>query len=210
MKYKYDAVIFDLDGTLLDTSEGIIKAVEYTIRKYNLNKLTNDQLLSFIGPPIQESFNRMYNFDEEKCQRLAETFRERYKTIDLLKAKPYNGIYELLNHLLENNIKIAVSTYKREDYAKTLLDAFEFNKYFNIINGADNYNKLKKKDIIKLSINDCKINNNSKVVYIGDTQSDLNASKELEINFIGVNYGFGFKNVNSYANKPNDILLYMR
>lgn len=210
MKYKYDAVIFDLDGTLLDTSEGIIKAVEYTVEKYNLNKLSNTQLLSFIGPPIQESFMKSYNFDEQKCQELGETFRERYKTIDLLKAKPYDGIYELLNYLLENNIKIAVSTYKREDYAKTLLNAFEFNKYFKIINGADNYNKLKKKDIIKLSIDDCDVNDFSKVVYIGDTQSDLNASKELNIDFIGVNYGFGFKNINGYANKPNDILLYMR
>ena len=209
MNFKYDFVIFDLDGTLLDTSKGILESVKYVIEKHKLNILTHEQLLTFIGPPIQESFHKHYCFDKNYCQVLANEFRERYKNCDLLKAKPYEGIYNVLNELIDNEVVLAVSTYKREDYAKILLNHFDFDKYIKIVHGADNNNELQKKDIIQLSINDY-MSDNKKIVYVGDTNSDLLASKKVNIDFIGVNYGFGFSNVSYYANCPKDILLYMR
>lgn len=210
MNYKYKFVIFDVDGTLLDTSEGILESVKFTIQQHHLNDLSKEQLLTFIGPPVQESFKKNYSFSDAKCQLLANTFRERYKNIDLLKARPYVGIFDVLEELKNNGILFSVATYKREDYAKTLLEYYGFNKYINNIYGADNENKLSKKDIIKLSIDSTIKTANDKIVYVGDTLNDMNASKELDIDFIGVNYGFGFKNEKNYANNPKDLLLYMR
>lgn len=209
MKYKYDVAVFDLDGTLLDTSKGIISAINYTINKNNLKKISNNKIKKFIGPPIQETFSKIYKTNTYDSQKLADTFRERYKNVDLLEAEPYAGIYDVLEEL-SKNIKIAVSTYKREDYAKKLLEEFGFNRYFNVITGGDNLNTLTKRDIIKISIDNLKGTDYNKIVYIGDTESDFKAAKNLGINFIGVNYGFGFKKVSDFANTPQDILLKMR
>ena len=210
MNFKYSTVIFDLDGTLLDTSEGILEAVKYTINKYNLKALDNDKLLTFIGPPIQESFSRYYNLDKDKVQEISNVFRDRYSNFELFKAKPYKGIYEVLRCLLDNNVCLAVSTYKREDYALKLLKYYQFDKYFKVMHGGDNLNKYNKKDIIQHSINEIGEVNNSKIVYVGDTESDFNASKELRIDFIGVNYGFGFNNDKEYINSPSELISKMR
>lgn len=206
MKCKYKHAIFDLDGTLLDTSGGILSSVSYVISINNLRKIEKEELLSFIGPPIQESFKRTYGISDSLAQQYGQAFRDRYKNYDLLIAEPYDGIYALMEKLKENGIIISVATYKREDYALTILEHFGFDKYAMSIHGADNDNQLKKKDIIALCISEINIVDKNKIVYIGDTKSDLNAAEALGIDFIGVNYGFGFKNVKNYANNPVEIL----
>ena len=205
MSSKIELAIFDLDGTLLDTSGGILASVSHVIEQNHLKELSSEDLLSFIGPPIQESFKKAYGIDDKKAQLYGEQFRDRYKDHDLLIAKPYNGIYTLMDGLKEKGIETAVATYKREDYAITILKHFGFDRYANLMHGADNYNKLKKKDIILKCIEESERNDYERIVYVGDTQSDLNAAKELGIKFVGVNYGFGFKNINGYAENPLEI-----
>lgn len=210
MNYKYKLAIFDLDGTLLDTSKGIISSVKKVITDNNLKELSTNELLSFIGPPIQNSFGKYYELDTQQCQKLAEKFRNIYKDSFLYEATPYEGIYELLQLLTNNNVKFAVATYKREDYALQLLEHFGFDKYSDNLHGADNNNVLKKKDIIEICISNSNVSDRNEIVYIGDTASDLNAAKETNVSFIGVNYGFGFKEVEQYADKPIDIERMMR
>lgn len=211
---KFEAVVFDVDGTLLDTTEGVLAAVKYTIEKHGLKPLRLDQMLTFIGPPIQNSFMKYYGFNALEVQLLANTFREQYKTMDLLKAKPYKGIYELLDILLENDIKLAVATYKRQDYAVTLLKYFGFDKYTDILYGADDKNKLMKKDIIAKCMEDLGLLDYSRAVMVGDSENDAVGAHDIGMNFIGVTYGFGFhskKDVMQHSNigtaqKVEDIL----
>lgn len=190
---KYELVIFDVDGTLLDTTEGVLASVQYTIDAHTLPKLSSEDLQMFIGPPIQNSFKKFYSFDDERNQTLAETFRNRYKEHDLLKAVPYNNIYEVLDFLRNENIKIAVATYKRQDYAVEILKHFNFDKYTDILYGADNFNKLKKKDIIKKCIEDSAVEKYENVLMIGDSDNDAIGAEEIGVDFLGVTYGFGFK-----------------
>ena len=91
---RYDAVIFDLDGTLLDTSEGISGSVGYVIKTLGLEPVSNEVMRSFIGPPIQKSFARVYGLSEDEADNAADLFRARYKDHDLLLARPYDGIIE--------------------------------------------------------------------------------------------------------------------
>lgn len=199
---KYDIAVFDVDGTLLDTTEGVLSAVRYTIKNYNLPSLSEEQLKTFIGPPIQDSFQKYYQLNEKENQRLAECFRDRYKNFDLLKAVPYPGIFDAIDFLYQNDIKIAVATYKRQDYAIKLLKHFQFNKYTDIMYGADNFNKLKKKDIIIKCMEDLGVTDYSKAVMIGDTDNDAIGADEIGMNFLGVTYGFGFKNLNDVKQYP--------
>lgn len=189
---RHRLVIFDLDGTLMDTSSGILMAVKDTITEHKMPELTEEQIRTFIGPPIQWSFEAQYGISKEQAQSMADTFRALYSTKHLLGAVPYPGIYDLLAALKLQGIKSAIATYKREDYALRLLKHYHFDDYTDIMYGGDNDGTLKKRDIIQKCIDTAGIHDLKEVVMVGDTLHDSNGAKELGVDFIGVSYGFGF------------------
>lgn len=203
MALRYKAVVFDLDGTLLDTSEGVLSAVRYTIDYFGLPKLSEIRLKKFIGPPIQNSFADAFGIKGDKLQEIATVFRNRYKDADLLKAVPYAGIYDVFCKLTECGIRPTVATYKRQDYATAILTHFGFNRYTDILCGADHENKLKKKDIIENALRAAGVADYTDAVMVGDSDNDAIGAKELGIPFIGVTYGFGFANVDDVKRFPH-------
>lgn len=203
MEQRFKVVVFDVDGTLLDTSEGVIASVKYTIEKHRLHTLTDEVLSTFIGPPIQDSFARTYGLEGDILQELATTFRNQYKDVDLLKAVPYEGIYEVFEELIKAGIKPAIATYKRQDYALEIMQHFGFDKYTDIIYGADHENKLKKRDIIEKALKDSGAADYMEAVMIGDSDNDAIGAQGIGTHFIGVTYGYGFKSaddVNKFTN----------
>ena len=193
MEKRYRLAVYDLDGTLLDTAEGVLAAAKYTIKQFGFRELDDRQMRSFIGPPIQESFAKAYHVEGDILQDIATVFRDRYKNVDLLKAVPYDGIYDSLLDLRNNGIKLAVATYKREDYALRILEHFGFNKYFDVMHGADHNNVLRKSDIVEQCIIETGMTEKGTVVLVGDTISDEAGAKKVGIDFIGVTYGFGYQ-----------------
>lgn len=189
---KYDLVIFDLDGTLLDTAEGILSAVRFTVDYFHLRPIPEERIRNFIGPPIQYSFAKEYGVSTEVGNEYAAVFRDHYKDHDLMKATPYIGIVETLKELRAIGCRIAVATYKREDYAVRLLDHFDLLKLFDVVHGSDFAGKLKKTDIIQLCIDELGTTDKSKIIYVGDTDGDRSGAQEVGIDFLGVTYGFGF------------------
>lgn len=200
---NYGMAVFDVDGTLLDTTEGMLAAVRYAVQAAELPLLSEEAFLTFIGPPIQNSLKAHYELSDEEVQRIAELFRDRYKTKDLFKAVPYRGIYELLDRLKKADIEIAIATYKREDYALELLKYFHFDRYTDIMHGADNFNKLKKKDIIIKCMKEAGISDYQHAVMIGDSENDAIGAEALGMNFLGVTYGFGFHSAEDVKVFPN-------
>lgn len=189
----YQAILFDLDGTMLNTSIGVMESVEYTIDKLGYKKLPKEAVNRFVGPPIQDSFIREYGVDKEEAQRAANVFRDYYKTQGLLKAEPYENLYDLFELLKEQGKKMAVATYKRHDYAMQILEHFKIADYCDSMNGADNNNVLTKADIVEKCIRECGVTDKSRVVLIGDSEYDAIGAKGSGIDFIGVTYGFGFR-----------------
>lgn len=198
MAKRYEAVIFDVDGTLLDTTEGVLNSVKYAMREKSLEIPSDEYLRSFIGPPIQNSFAKLYGLKGKELQELTDLFRNRYKSTELLKAKPYDGLFEVLSNLKNAGIKIGIATYKREDYAITLLKHFGFDKYTDVMHGADNNNVLKKKDIIELCLKEMGVEDYKRAVMIGDSDNDALGADHIGIEFVGVTYGFDFA-------KPEDV-----
>lgn len=194
---SYQLAIFDLDGTLLDTTEGVLSSVKYTIEQMGFEMLDDKALSAFIGPPIQDSFAKAYHLEGPILQEIATIFRNRYSTTEyLLQAKSYEGIYDLLEQLRLRGIQVAVATYKREDYARTLLKHYGFDRYTDIMFGGDHENKLKKKDIIEKCIVTANISGRDQVVMIGDTANDAIGAEGMGVDFLGVTYGFGFQTEN--------------
>ena len=190
MQIRY--VIFDLDGTLLDTTEGILESAAYAARELGYPELPRETMLQFIGPPIQRSFMVHYGADEAAAQKAADVFRNYYKTRALLKAAPYEGIYGLCERLKENGVRMAVATYKREDYALELLRHFHFDRYCDPMHGADNLNVLKKEDILEMCIREMGARK-EECVLIGDTEHDALGAQKAGVPFLAVTYGFGYK-----------------
>lgn len=188
----YKAVIFDVDGTLLDGTEGILNSVRFAIEQFGLEKPEERKMLEFVGPPIQNSCKSIFKMDDEDAQAFANCFRKQYGEKDVFYARVYDGIYSLLDSLKSAGVKMGVATYKRQDYAVELMKHFGFDKYFDSMCGADNENKLKKFDILVNCMNELGAKK-EETLMIGDSFHDGEAAQKLGVGFIGVTYGFGFK-----------------
>ena len=161
------------------------------------NNLNNKEIETFIGPPIQDSLISHYGCSKDEAQIGANIFRDYYKNISLLKAIPYDGIFELIKSIKHNGGNIAAATYKREDYALQLLNAFGFSDYCSVMHGGDNLNSLSKGDIIKKCVKEIG-GNIGEFVYVGDTKGDFVSASECGMDFVGVTYGFGFEKNKKY------------
>lgn len=189
---KYKAVIFDLDGTLLDTTEGVVDAVRRTIIDNNFDMLDRKELKMFVGPPMQKSMKEKFDLDDESAIRIANEFRSNYKKYSLFQAKLYNGIKEFLERLRDKGYKIAVATNKSHRNAVDLLNKYGISEYCDFIMGSDLEGKLTKADILNTCMDKLEIGK-SETVLVGDSIFDLEGAELTGIDFVAVTYGFGFK-----------------
>lgn len=187
----YEYVLFDLDGTISDSSEGITKGIQIALDSYGIHEELSE-LRKFIGPPLKVSFHGFYGFDEEKTAEAIARYREYYSEIGLFQNTPYEGIEELLKKIKASGRKIAVATSKPEDFSNTILDKFGLKKYFDYIVGPSrDYRRGDKDEIILEAINRFDNPDKDNVVMIGDTKFDAEGAKTVGIDCIGVLYGFG-------------------
>lgn len=194
-KSKIKLAIFDVDGTLLETSEGIISSALYALNSKGLSLPNDFNTDTLIGPPIQDSFAKLFpELSQEEIKELSLVFRNHYKDVDLYKAKVYDGIIEMLQNLCKNGLKVAIATYKREDYARDIVAHFGLDEYSSCTHGQDFEGIRKKKDIIALCLKELGISN-EEAVMIGDASSDYLGALANEVAFIPVTYGYGFKSL---------------
>lgn len=191
-KKKYKLVIFDVDGTILDTSEGLLSSTIYMISKLGFPMPNQEVLLSFIGPRIQDSLQRVYGLKEEKLKKAADIFRTHYKEEDVLRAHPYEGIFEVLTALKKHGIHMAVATNKRQDFTDELMEKYGFVYYMEKVYGTDMMGKLNKTDLIHKCLDQFPECGLREAVMVGDSDYDAEAAYEAGIDFVGVTYGFGF------------------
>lgn len=204
---NYELIIFDLDGTILDTSVGICKAASKSLIKNKISFQDVD-LSNLIGPPIEQSLSSLFPvLTSNQIKDISSDFRQEYQNNHLLEAKPYEGIYSLLEYLQKQGYKTAIATNKRLSYTLPLLESFRLTQYFNYIGGSDDNNKKTKSDLILEAINANSVQDYSKVLMIGDTNNDKEAAENIGVDFLGVTYGFGFKEDRcpDYAKSVSDI-----
>lgn len=192
MKKDYKYILFDLDGTITDSGEGITKSVKYALEHFNVTVDNLDELRRFIGPPLKESFKEFYKFDGEKANLALLKYREYYADRGIFENNLYEGITEILDELKECGKTIVLATSKPEVYAKKILKYFKIDKYFSFVAGADlEETRVKKGDVIKYALEGAEISNLSEVIMIGDREHDIIGAKENNIKSIGVLYGYG-------------------
>ena len=201
-KKKYKLVIFDVDGTLLDTSEGLLSSTIYMIDQLGFAMPEEQELLSFVGPRIQDSVQRVFGLQGEKLQEAVSIFRNYYKEKEVLHARPYDGIYDVLSVLKKQGIHITVATNKRQDFTDELMKKYKFSSYMEGIFGTDMAGMLSKADLINKCLKqfpECCLDD---AVMVGDSDYDAEAAYASGIDFVGVTYGFGFSVVRDLVKWP--------
>ena len=190
--YKY--LLFDLDGTLTDSQEGITKSVSYALINLGVEDLPEDTKLRFIGPPLKDSFREYCGFDEETIKKAIALYRERYSKVGKFENRPYEGIPELLKKLKDDNRVLVIASSKPTGFVEDILNKFDLRQYFDIISAADlSGKKCEKEDVIKEALEILNLKTGDKdVVMIGDRHYDINGAKYFNLDSIGVNYGFAF------------------
>ena len=189
--YKYKHVIFDLDGTLSDSRQGIYNAYYYTFEKLGLSDPGNEALKTLIGPPLQKGFSDLFKLQGAENEKAVQVFREYYSSKGLFENTLYDGIKELLEQLNCEGVLLYVATAKYQVFANQVLEHFGIKGYFQEISGADYQgNHAAKVDLVAGILRRNGILDPDSVVVIGDTRYDIEAAAELEIDSIGVTYGF--------------------
>lgn len=188
----YHYALFDLDGTLTDSSEGIINSIIYALDKRGYVIPERSELLPFIGPPLAETFEEYLNLPEGKGQEMAEVYHEYFSVRGLYENRVYDGVSAMLSSLKEAGVKVCLATSKPEKFAGRILEHFSLDGYFDHIVGATLDGKLSKKaDIVGRVVDDMGITENSGAVMVGDREYDINGANASHLDSIGVLYGFG-------------------
>ena len=185
-------VLFDLDGTLTDSSEGIINSIRFALNKMGITETDHDKLVSFIGPSLKETFKNNY-FPKEKDQELAiKHYREYFSSQGIFENKLYIGIETLLNELKKNNYIISLATAKPTYFANIILKHFKIDSYFTVVVGSHLTGKRTNKiDIIEEVKDQLGRPLPSNCFMIGDREYDIKGGNHHKIPTIGVSYGFG-------------------
>ncbi len=181
-------ILFDLDGTLTDSSEGIIKCCRYAMENYNTS-LTDEQLSTFIGQPLRLVFAEN-GVPESEVEATLAKYRERYCTIGKYENRPYDGIDAMLGRLAAAGHRLFVATSKPEALSVDIIEHFDLRKYFEDVCGATfDKSRDSKERVIEYLLN--KHNLSGEIIMVGDTIFDVEGAASLNIPTIGVSWGFG-------------------
>lgn len=194
VKSNFDKILFDLDGTITDSKEGIIKSIRYAYDKMGLPQPEEEFLMSFLGPPLWDSFVHKVGLSEKDAERGVAFFRERFQPLGIYENKLFPGMAELL-HLLSQrrDIKIYIATAKPLPSAIRVLEYFKIIRYFDDISGATFDGTITGKTQVISNLLD-KFEpdfNRERTLMIGDRDHDVQGARENGIKSLGVLYGYG-------------------
>jgi len=189
----YDYILFDLDGTLTDPKEGITRCVAYALEHFGIHEDNLDALTNFIGPPLVDSFQEFYGFDEEKALEAVAKYRERFAPIGVFENRVYPGIDSMLKALTDAGKILALATSKPWVFAEKILEKYELAPYFKVVVGAElDGRRNAKSEVIAEALSQLGITNEtlSRCIMVGDRRQDINGAKANAIDSLGVRIGY--------------------
>lgn len=188
----YNYYLFDFDGTLCDTTEGIFNSILYSLDCYGIKETDIEKLRYFVGPPLFESYKKIYNVSDEDAQWLIGKYRERYTVKAAEESKIYSGILRVLEILKQNGKKIAVASSKPLCFVEEISKHIGIYEYYDFI-AAENLsnNHSSKKDLINACLDFFGNPDKKEVIMIGDRFYDIDGAKAVGIDSAGAVYGFG-------------------
>ena len=183
------AILFDLDGTITDSGEGILNCAEYALQHFGLPIPDRQTLRVFVGPPLRDTFYK-FGVPADRLDEAVATYRSRYIPVGIYENEPYEGIDDVLSKLRSCGHKLYIATSKPEWMAHEVLGRFELKQHFDLIAGATMDGvRDKKEDVIAYLLE--QIGDQSDAVMVGDTAFDVEGAAAHGIGTIGVSWGYG-------------------
>ena len=188
------AILFDLDGTIINSEEGITKCVQYALRAYGIDEPDRKKLLCFIGPPLDPVFREKYGMTEEEAWQAVEKYRERFDVEGIFECCLYDGVRDAIIRLKEKDYVPALASSKPETACRRILEHFLLTPYFDEVVGSTLDGRISTKEEVLEELGrrmaDWQISRDE-MCLIGDTKYDAAGAKAFGIRCIGVSYGFG-------------------
>ena len=191
----YKVSLFDLDGTLTESGEGITKSVQYALERIGKPEADLEKLKAFVGPPLTEMFMKYAQVDEETAKKAVEIYRERYSVTGIFENAVYPGIEDMLAQLKKKGYILAVASSKPEVYVKKILDHFGLTQYFTEIGGSEmDGRRTNKTEVIEDVLRRLNMDKHrEQVIMIGDKEHDVYGARKAGLECIAVSFGYGTK-----------------
>ncbi len=184
----YQTVLFDLDGTLTRSEEGITRSALYAAEKMGFTGFTKEQFKAFIGPPLFSSFKEIVGMTDEQAEEAVRLYRERFSVLGWKENEVYTGIPVLLRSLKKSGIRMAIVTAKPLMFAERIAQMFGFTPYMDAIVGPGPENReASKAGLVARAVHML----GGKAVMVGDRCYDVEGGRENGVDTIGVTYGYG-------------------
>lgn len=187
----YPALLFDLDGTIVDGRRGILHSLRHALARWQIER-DDAALLPFIGPPLHEVFAEGFGFDHARTHEAVDTYREYYADRGLYEVETYAGVPELLRELAERGATLAVATSKPHVYATRILEHFGLLEAFAFVSGPElDGTRRHKPEIIEHALARIGDPERERTAMIGDRSYDVEGARATGLRSIAVGWGFG-------------------
>ena len=189
--HTFGAILFDLDGTLIDSGAGVTNSVRYALVKMGRPVPSYDILRTFVGPPLTESFMRHCGMTAEEAETAVECYREYYTDRGIRENTIYAGVPEMLSDLKARGETLMVATSKPEPFARQILNDLSLLSYFDFVGGASfDAGRREKEDVIAYLLRETGADP-ARCRMIGDRLYDVRGAALFGIPTVGVLWGYG-------------------
>jgi len=189
----FNTILFDLDGTLSESGEGIMLCVQHALRHFGIEVNDENELKQFIGPPPVELFQSKYKMSPEQAAEAMDVFRQRFRTKGIYENKPYPGTTELLKYLKSQGKKLAVATSKPQPFMESIVERYGWSDLFDVVVGSEfDGRRGSKTAVVEYALMQLGVTEESKCMtaMVGDRKYDMLAAKNCGISAVGVRYGY--------------------
>lgn len=183
------SILFDLDGTITDSGEGIINCAAFALEHFGLPIPSREEMRVFVGPPLRDTFYK-FGVPKDRLDEAVAVYRSRYIPIGKYENHPYPGIEQFLAKLKDKGHRLYIATSKPEGMSIDILNHFGLAKYFDLIAGATMDGSRDEKDKVIAYLLE-QIGSLEDAVMVGDTAFDILGAKAHGIPGIGVSWGYG-------------------
>lgn len=187
----YTHLFLDLDGTLSDSAPGIVRSAQYALESFGIHVDNLDDLLCFVGPPLEESFQEFYHLTPSQADEVVKVYRRRYEKIGVYENALYPGIPQFLDKARQAGKVLMVATSKPQRMADLVLSHFGIADRFAFVGGREDSSRRTKEEVIRYVMKENGLTRTEDIVMIGDRKHDVLGAKAVGLDSVGVLYGYG-------------------
>jgi len=193
MPPRFNPVLFDLDGTIVDSAPGILASLTWTYEQLRMPVPPPTELLKWVGPPLLDSFRDLAKLDEDESRYALSIYREHYAEVGVFDATPYPGVLDVLRGIHDAGVPLSLATSKPESTARVILDHLGITSAFTEVTGAsEDEVRSSKPDVVAEALRRLALRAQlTRPVMVGDRIHDVEGAAEHDVPTIFVTWGYG-------------------